>query len=191
MHHRKPKRFSARAKASLCSRMLCQSSRQVARAVDTPFNIKRCFLVAVENQMLFERSLNRINSKISQNWGRKSSRTAESGHVCKFGYGCAYRTKIPFRNVPTCFILIPRRVVLQVANKPIGTPDLQAHSRGLARTRRAISSRSCGVHSGCGPFTASTSIFSKVARSPPNSGGATRSNLATSPPRTSSTGEPA
>jgi hypothetical protein len=168
-----------------------QPPRQVASAVKSPFNVKRCLIVAIENQVLLEWPLDPIKAKVPQSRGRESRGAPQSGHICEAGQRRADRAQVLLCHFPTCFPLVPGGVMLHVTDKPIGAPDLQTHSFRFSRTRRAISSRSCGVHSGCGPSTASTSIFSNVAASPPNSGGATRSSLATSPPRTSSTGEPA
>ena len=80
--------------------------------------------------------------------------------------------------------------MFQVSEASLGTPNAQTHPRRCSRTRLAMSSRSAAVQSACGPRTASSSIFSSVSMLPPNSCGSSLSSLATSPPRTRSTGEP-
>ena len=80
--------------------------------------------------------------------------------------------------------------MFQVPEAPLGTPNAHTHPQRCSRTRLAISSRSAVVQSACGPRTASSSIFSSVSMLPPNSRGSSLSSLATSPPRTSSTGDP-
>jgi hypothetical protein len=64
---------------------LRQAPRQVAGAVDTSLNVKRCFVVAVENQVFLEWPLDRIKPQVPQNRGRESRWAAQSGHVCEPG----------------------------------------------------------------------------------------------------------
>jgi hypothetical protein len=56
---------------------------QVTSAVNRPFNVKYCFIVTIENQVLVEGALNRMQTKIPQDRGRESGRTPQPGHVCQ------------------------------------------------------------------------------------------------------------
>jgi hypothetical protein len=69
----------------LSLRRLCQAPWQVASAMNNSFNVKQCSIVAIENQMFLERSLDRIKPKFPQDRGLESCRAAETGHVCELG----------------------------------------------------------------------------------------------------------
>ena len=159
--------------------------------MDDPFYIKCFGTVPVEYQGFVEWSPGRIKPEVAQNRRGKPPKPAQVRHICQPDQRCAHCAQIPLSHVPTRFALVPDCVVFPIANKPIGAPDYQTHSSRNLCTRWTIPSRSCGVHSGGDPSTASTSIRSKTAISPPNSGGATRSSLATSPPLPSKMAEPA
>lgn len=175
----------------LRTRRLCQSSRQVTSAMNHAFSVKRGSVVAIENQVLLERSLDGPASKPLQFCCRKESWMACAGHLGEPDNCGGDRTQISFRHFPTGLPIVPSCVVLQVPDEPLGALNPQTHRPRRSRTRRAMSSKSCAVQSACGPCTASKSMFSSVRRSPLNSGGSIRSNLATCPPRTRRTGEPA
>lgn len=176
---------------SFGTRRLCQPFWQISSAMYNTFSVEGAFVGAIENHVLVEWPLDWPASKSPQFCGRKESGMAHSRHLGQSGKCDGDRAKVSFRYLPTCLPLIPSCVVFQVANEPIGTLNTHTHLLRRSRTRRVMSSKSCGVQSACGPRTASRSMFSNVRRSPPNSGGSIRSSLATCPPRTRSTGEPA
>src|SRR5579863_1133943 len=149
------------------------------------------FIRTIKNEVLVKWPLRGKASQAAQNWIGKTGWPSQARRFGKTGYRRTHGAQITFRHVPACFMLIPGSVMLQVADEPIGATDWQAHFACFERTRMAMSSKSRGVHSAREPSTPSTSIFSKVAMSPPNSGGSIRSSFTTWPPSTSSTGEPA
>lgn len=169
---------------------LSQSSRQIARAVNDSFGIKHGAVVLIENQVFVEWSLGGPASKVAQLRRGEKGAASDIGNLRQPREGSGNGAQITFGDFPARLPIVPRRVVFQVSEEPFGALDAQTHAPRRSRTRFAISSRSAGVHSACGPRTASSSIVSNVCMSPPNSRGSTRSSFATSPPRTSSTGDP-
>ena len=170
---------------------LSQSFRQVASAMNNTFSVEDVVVGTIEDHVLVEWPLDWPASKSLQFCCREESWMAHPRHLGQPDKRDRNRAQISFRHLPTGFPIIPRRVVFHVTDEPFGALNAQAHLLRRSRTRRAMSSKSWAVQSACGPSTASRSIVSNVRRSPPNSGGSIRSNLATCPPRTRSTGEPA